>query len=82
VKRVFWAFLGLGVGVAGTVAATRWTKRQADRVSPQALAREAKGGLLDLTKLVNESIAEGRAEYDRREAELRGELDLAGPGRP
>ena len=42
-------------------------KRQTSRVAPQTLAREARGGLLDLSKLVAESIDEGREAMAERE---------------
>ena len=43
------------------------------RPQPAAVAREAKGGLLDLSKLVAASIEEGRRAMAEREAELRAE---------
>ena len=75
-KRGFWVALGLGAGATGAILASRWTRRQAKRVAPQTLAREAKGGLLDFSKRVSESIQEGRRAMDEREAELRGEAGL------
>jgi hypothetical protein len=85
-RRAFWVALGLGAGATGAIVATRWARRQANRVKPATLAREAKGGLLDLSKLVAESIEEGRRAMDERERELRAELEGetegsdAGPG--
>lgn len=73
-RRGFWVALGLGAGATGAVLASRWTKKQAARVAPATLAREAKGGLLDLGKLVSESIAEGRQAMEDRERELRADL--------
>jgi hypothetical protein len=81
VKRGFWVALGLGAGATGAILASRWTRKQAKRVAPQTLAREAKGGLLDFSKLVSESIQEGRRAMDEREAELRGEAGLDDPAR-
>lgn len=75
-RRVFWVALGLGAGTAGAILASRWTKRQARRVSPQTIAREAKGGILDLGKLLTESLAEGRQAMDEREAQLRRDYDV------
>lgn len=72
-KRGFWVALGLGAGATGAVLASRWTRKQAKRVAPKTLAREAKGGLMDLSKLVSESIQEGKRAMDEREAELRRE---------
>jgi hypothetical protein len=75
-KRGFWVALGLGAGATGAVLASRWTKKQAQRVAPTTLAREAKGGLLDFSKLVSESIEEGKQAMAEREAQLREESDL------
>ena len=61
--------------------ASRWTKKQAQRVAPQSLAREAKGGLLDLSKLVSESIQEGKQAMAEREAPAAGRQRSAGRNR-
>jgi hypothetical protein len=79
-RRAFWVALGLGAGATGAIVATRWARRQANRVKPATLAREAKGGLLDLSKLVAESIEEGRRAMDERERELRAELEGSDSG--
>ncbi len=82
-RRGFWVALGLGAGATGAIIASRWARKQADRVAPATIAREAKGGLLDLGKLVSESIAEGRQAMEERERELRAELpEVAPPSRP
>ena len=73
-KRGFWLALGLGAGATGAVLASRWTKKQTQRVAPTTLVREAKGGVLDFSKLVSESIQEGKQAMAEREAELRDEL--------
>lgn len=77
IRRGFWVGVGIGLGAATAIIATRWARKQADRVAPATIAREAKGGLLDLSKLVSESIAEGRRAMEDRERELRG--DAPGP---
>jgi hypothetical protein len=77
-RRSFWVALGLGAGATGAVVTSRWARRQAKKVAPTTIAREARGGLLDLGKLVSESIAEGRRAMADREEELRTEL-LADP---
>jgi len=79
-RRLFWVALGLGFGAAGAVMASRWTRRQLERAKPAAIAREARGGLLDLTKLVSESVEEGKRAADDRERELRAKHGIAGPG--
>jgi hypothetical protein len=76
VRRGFWVALGLGAGAAGAIIASRWTRKQAKRVAPQTLAREAKGGLLDLSRLVSDSIQEGKRAMEEREAELRRDAGL------
>ena len=83
-RRSFWVALGLGAGATGAVVTSRWAKRQARRVAPATIAREARGGLLDLGKLVSESIAEGRRAMADREEELRADLldDGARDGSP
>jgi hypothetical protein len=75
VRRAFWVSLGLGAGAASAILASRWTRRQAQRVAPATIARETKGGILDLSRLVSESIAEGRRAMDERERELHAAYD-------
>lgn len=75
-RRGFWVALGLGAGATGAILASRWTRKQAKRVAPQTIAREAKGGLMDVTKLLSESIQEGKRAMDERERELRRAADL------
>jgi hypothetical protein len=75
VKRIFWVALGLGAGVAAGMGAMRWGRSKARKVAPANLAREAKGGLLDLSKLVSESLEEGKRAMAEAEAEARRELD-------
>ena len=70
-RRLFWLAFGLGAGATGAVLTSRWTRRQAKRVQPQTLAREATGGLLDLSKLVAESLEAGKRAMEERERELR-----------
>lgn len=75
-RRSFWVALGLGAGATSALLASRWTRRQAQKAKPATLAREAKSGLLDLSKLVAESIEEGRLAMEERERELRERHDL------
>ncbi|MGQ0670319.1 MAG: hypothetical protein ACT4PO_11705 [Actinomycetota bacterium] len=70
-KRLFWVALGLGAGVTGAIMTTRWARKQAQKVAPANLAREAKGGLLELGKLVSESVAEGKRAMEEKERELK-----------
>ncbi len=70
-RRIFWLAFGLGAGATGAVIASRWTRKQAKRVAPATLAREARGGLLELSKLVSESLEEGKRAMAEKERELR-----------
>jgi len=72
VKRIFWLALGLGAGAAGAIMTARFARRQVDKVAPSTLAREARGGLLDLSRRVSESMEEGRRAMQEKEEELRG----------
>ncbi len=70
-RRIFWLALGLGAGAAGAVMTARFARKQAQKVAPASLAREAKGGILELSKLVSESLAEGKRAMQEKEEELR-----------
>jgi hypothetical protein len=70
-RRIFWLALGLGAGAVGAVMTLRFARRQANKVAPANLAREARGGLLDLAKLFSESIAQGKEAMREKEQELR-----------
>jgi hypothetical protein len=76
VKRIFWLALGLGAGAAGAIMTARFARKQMDKVAPANLARQARGGLLELGKLVSESIAEGKRAMEDKEKELRGGSSL------
>lgn len=73
-RRLFWVALGLGAGAASAILATRFVRKQTAKVAPATLAREARGGLVDLAKLVSDSLAEGKAAMRQKEHELRSEL--------
>lgn len=77
-RRLFWLALGLGAGAAGAIVTLRFARRQAEKVAPSRIAREAKGGLMDLARLVSESMAEGQRAMREREDELRRDLRDAG----
>jgi hypothetical protein len=72
-KRAFWVSLGLGAGATGAIIASRWAKKKAKQVAPATIAREARGGLMEFSKLVSDSISEGKVAMAQRERELRGE---------
>jgi hypothetical protein len=70
-KRIFWLALGLGAGATGAVLANRAVKKQAEKMAPANVAKSAQAGLVDLSKRVAESIAEGKKAMDEREREIR-----------
>ncbi|MGH2580835.1 MAG: hypothetical protein ACRDGP_08310 [Actinomycetota bacterium] len=72
-RRLFWLALGLGAGAAGAIMTARFARRQMDKVAPSTLARQARGGLLDLSRRVSESMGEGRRAMQEKEEELRRE---------
>jgi hypothetical protein len=71
VRRVFWVALGLGAGAASAILASRFVRKQTAKVAPANLAREARGGMMDLARLVSDSLAEGKAAMHQKEDELR-----------
>jgi hypothetical protein len=79
VRRIFWLALGLGAGATAAVLAARWARRQTQKVAPANIGRQVSRGASDLGRLIRAAIEEGRQGMAEREAELRGELDEAGP---
>ena len=73
-RRIFWLALGLGAGAAGAILTTRFARRQMQKVAPSTIAREARGGLLELSKLVSESLAEGKRAMEEAEADARSSV--------
>jgi hypothetical protein len=63
--------VGVGAGAVTAIVGMRFARRQARMVAPANLAREARGGMMDLAKLVSESLAEGREAMREKEGELR-----------
>ena len=72
-RRLFWLALGLGAGAVGAVLTARFARKQMQKVAPSTLTREARGGMMELSKRVSESIAEGRRAMEQKEKELRTE---------
>jgi hypothetical protein len=76
IRRLFWVSFGAGLGATTALVTTRWTRKQVQKASPQAIAREARGGIADLSRLVAGSLDEARAAADARERELRSRYGL------
>ena len=73
-KRAFWLAMGLGAGVTGAVMLSRWMRRQQDRLSPANIGAQVGETARDLGRLLRTSVAEGREEMRRVEAEIRSSL--------
>jgi hypothetical protein len=71
VRRLFWLAFGLGAGVAGALVASRWMRQQADKMAPAHVAKEMQSNLIDLSKRVADSVAEGKKAMEDKERELR-----------
>ena len=56
IRRLFWVSFGAGLGATTALVTTRWTRKQVQKASPQAIAREARGGIADLSRLVAGSL--------------------------
>jgi hypothetical protein len=76
IRRLFWVSFGAGLGATTALVTTRWTRKQVQKATPKALAREARGGIADLSRLVARSLGEARAAADARERELRERFGL------
>ena len=79
-RRPLWLASGVVIGVSGTIWAERKVRRVLDetskRLSGEHAVHVAKARMLDARDRVREAIDAGRAERERREGELRGELGL------
>jgi len=75
-KRVFWAFVGIGIGAAVGIAAVRWAGKTKDKLSPPNLARSVGEKGSALADRLRDAVHAGREAMIEREAELRAELKL------
>lgn len=76
IRRLFWVSFGAGLGATTALVTTRWTRKQVQKATPQAIAREARGGIADVSRLLAGSLDEARAAADARERELRSRYGL------
>ena len=70
-SRVFW----IGVGIAGAYYASRWLRKQRQRLSPEAITANLGDLVADAAKLFGEAAKEARRAAAEKEAELRTLLD-------
>lgn len=74
-RRIFWLAVGLGAGATAAFMMARWTRRQAERISPPNLARQAGETVRDLGSLVTEAVTEFRRGMSEKESEMRMSLE-------
>lgn len=74
-KRAFWLAAGLGAGVAGAIMASRWMRRQQERLSPAHIGAQVSEGVRDLGDLFKEALDEAKVATRAREAEIWAEVD-------
>jgi len=77
-KRLFWATLGAGAGVALGVGTVRWASKTAERLAPASVGRRTLDAAGEWRVRLADALEEGRAAMAAREAELRAQH--AGPG--
>lgn len=73
-RRVFWLALGLGAGSTAAVLASRWVRRQRERLVPANLVPQAGEVLKDTARLLGEAVREFRRGMSAKEAELRASV--------
>jgi hypothetical protein len=73
-RRVFWLAVGLGAGSTAVIMANRWAQRQAARMAPANLAREASNAVRELGTVLADAAKDFRTGMTEREAEIRGAL--------
>ena len=70
-RRLFWLAMGLGAGATGAVMASRWARRQAERMAPRNLARQAGRSIQEMGAVVADAGREFSRAMSERESELR-----------
>jgi hypothetical protein len=73
-RRVFWLAVGLGAGATAVVMANRWAQKQAARMAPANLAREASNALRELGTVLADAAKDFRTGMAERESEIRSSL--------
>ena len=73
-RRIFWLFLGMGVGLGGSFWVTRRVKQVAARYTPERLSNDVTSSVRRFGRDLRLALQEGREAMLKREAELRNEL--------
>lgn len=77
-RRLFWLATGLGAGATGAIVASRWVRRQRQKLAPANLGRQAGRAAGEVASRVADAAGEFRLGAAEREAEIRaatGELE-------
>jgi hypothetical protein len=72
-RRLFWMFLGVGVGMGSSLWVSRRVKQVAARYTPERISSDMASSVRTLGRDVRLSIQDGRQAMRRREAELRSD---------
>ena len=72
-RRIWWLFLGIGVGMGSSWWVTRRVKQVAARYTPEHLSNEMATSVRSLGRDVRLSIQDGRQAMAEREAALRSD---------
>jgi hypothetical protein len=75
VRRAFWVALGLGAGATAAIIASRWMRRQGQRMAPANLGQQLGSTARGLGQLAREAAEEWRRGAAEKEAEIRAQLD-------
>jgi hypothetical protein len=75
VRRAFWVALGLGAGATAAIIASRWMRRQTERMAPAKIGQQLGSTARDLGQLAREAVDEWRRGAAEKEAEIRAQLD-------
>ena len=73
-KRLFWLTAGLSAGAATAVIASRFVKKQAEKMAPANVARAAGSSAMDVGKRFSSAMQEGKRAMDERETEVREKI--------
>jgi hypothetical protein len=75
VRGLFWTAVGLGAGVTAAILASRWMRRQGERMAPANIGQQLSGTARDLGRLAREALQEYRRGAAEKEAEIRAQLE-------
>jgi hypothetical protein len=78
-RRIFWLFLGIGVGMGSSWWVTRRVKEVAARYTPERISSDMATSVRTLGRDVRLSLQDGRTAMRQREAELRADEPSTAP---